>query len=468
MNFKLLHFHSFHRRKRVHLTIELALSADRAIQQFGRTHRSNQVSAPKYIFMISKLAGERRFASVVARRLQALGALTHGDRRATETRDLSQFNIDPKYSKPALETVMNVMLNMESSPVPVPESYKNNEQQFYKDVRTSMVGTGLINYDKNMQSYSMDKDNIQITRFLNRVLGMRVKVQNGLFEYFAETMDCYVAYAKRIGKFDQGIMDLNEDFGKMQVLESMQFQMQQSSDDHEDNKQIKLQKVAIERGIEWETALRIYGDSDDPEEGFYKSRWDTAQNVGVLLAIKDKSAQKSYGVKSIFQVYKPNTGNQNKAETLSSIKDRFRKVSHTDPKTKAHWNNIFELSQNNCTHKIWFDKCKNAHCDVGMRNSVRYILSGPILSIWNILEGVLGHSAKLQIVRLTTKNGNRTVGVSIQSASVDALVRRLQEHEQINRNQAAELKAEKEAEQGEAYRPAYDDSTDDDVEFLPV
>lgn len=91
----------------------------------GRTHRSNQVSAPEYVFLISALSGEQRFASIVAKRLQSLGALTHGDRRATESRDLSKYNVDTKYGRQALEKTVRSVVGAEAPNVKM-EEYPEN------------------------------------------------------------------------------------------------------------------------------------------------------------------------------------------------------------------------------------------------------------------------------------------------------------------------------------------------------
>lgn len=191
-------------RRRVHITLELPWSADRAIQQFGRTHRSNQVNAPEYIFLISDLAGERRFASTVAKRLESLGALTHGDRRATETRDLSQFNIDNKYGRSALEAVMKTIMGYEQPIVPPPQDYKGD---FFKDIAGALVGVGLIVNSEAMPGVlSLDKDYNNISKFLNRILGMPVDLQNRLFKYFTDTLVAIIQQAKKMGRFDLGIL----------------------------------------------------------------------------------------------------------------------------------------------------------------------------------------------------------------------------------------------------------------------
>lgn len=61
-----------------------------------------QVCGPLYKLLVTDLGGEKRFAAAVARRLQSLGALTRGDRRAASGVDLSDSNFDSPLGRKSL------------------------------------------------------------------------------------------------------------------------------------------------------------------------------------------------------------------------------------------------------------------------------------------------------------------------------------------------------------------------------
>uniref|UniRef100_A0A8C7F5T2 Protein strawberry notch homolog 2 n=1 Tax=Oncorhynchus kisutch TaxID=8019 RepID=A0A8C7F5T2_ONCKI len=201
-------------RRRVHITLELPWSADRAIQQFGRTHRSNQVTAPEYIFLISELAGERRFASIVAKRLESLGALTHGDRRATESRDLSKYNFENKYGTKALDKITKAILGHIESKVSPPKGYPGGDALFFRDMKHGMMDVGIFCKEPRF-GLSTEKD-CSITKFLNRILGLEVHKQNSLFQYFTDNFDYLIEKDKKEGKYDMGILGNDEIYEEKQ------------------------------------------------------------------------------------------------------------------------------------------------------------------------------------------------------------------------------------------------------------
>lgn len=69
--------------------------------------------------------------------------MTHGDRRASETCDLSEFNIDSKYGLNSLNEVMRVIMQIEQSVIPVPE-YNEGSGNFFNDVKEALQNVGLF------------------------------------------------------------------------------------------------------------------------------------------------------------------------------------------------------------------------------------------------------------------------------------------------------------------------------------
>uniref|UniRef100_A0A672Z558 Protein strawberry notch homolog 2 n=1 Tax=Sphaeramia orbicularis TaxID=375764 RepID=A0A672Z558_9TELE len=391
-------------RRRVHMTLELPWSADRAIQQFGRTHRSNQVTAPEYIFLISELAGERRFASIVAKRLESLGALTHGDRRATESRDLSKYNFENKYGTKALDKITKAILGHIENKVPPPKGYPGGEAMFFRDMKLGMMDVGIFCREPRF-GISTEKD-CSITKFLNRILGLEVHKQNYLFQYFTDNFDYLIEKDKKEGKYDMGILDLAP--GNDEIYEEKQETFLTVGNPQDG--QVVLYKISVDRGMPWDEAYNRSLKLSGRDEGFYLSQKLRGNNPCVLLAEQGRGKN--------FIVYKPNIGKQTHPESLDNLQQRYRKVSPEE--ARDSWEKQFVFSFKKCSHANWNGKCKKIEegqeCLQGMRLRQYHMLCGALLRVWKRVSDVVSDitsSSILQIVRLKTKQHNKQVGIKI-------------------------------------------------------
>ncbi|XP_077389356.1 strawberry notch homolog 2b isoform X2 [Festucalex cinctus] len=391
-------------RRRVHMTLELPWSADRAIQQFGRTHRSNQVTAPEYIFLISELAGERRFASIVAKRLESLGALTHGDRRATETRDLSKYNFENKYGTKALDKITKAILGHIENKVPVPKGYPGGDAMFFRDMKHGMMDVGIFCKESRF-GINTEKD-CSITKFLNRILGLEVHKQNHLFQYFTDNFDYLIEKDKKEGKYDMGILDLAP--GNDEIYEEKQETFMTVGNPQDG--QVVLYKISVDRGMPWDEANNRFLSLTGTDEGFYLSHKLRGNQPCVLLAEQGRGKN--------FIVYKPNIGKQTRPESLEKLQERYRKV--TAEEAKDCWESQFSFSLKKCSHANWNGKCKKIEegqgCFEGMRLRQYHMLCGALLRVWKRVSDVVSDitsSSILQIVRLKTKQHNKQVGIKI-------------------------------------------------------
>ncbi|OXA36832.1 Protein strawberry notch 1 [Folsomia candida] len=324
------------KRRRVHITLELPWSAESAIQQFGRTHRSNQINAPEYVLLASELAGEHRFTSLVAKRLESLGALTHGDRRAND-RDLSHFHIDNTYGQAALKNVMGYITGEHVDCEPVFEI-----PNFRNDVTRSLTGAGLISPNGTMNIASLT-----ISKFLNRIMGTNLAIQKSLFRYFTDSLETLVSRAKSEGTFDRGILDLGV-----------------SSAEHTRHTGTKLFERQHATGIAKDTERKL---------------------IVLVAATTDFVKAVNKYLKDIFFIH-----HQAHRKTMSEVKKLYS-ILTTSVKAKTIWNSQYTNSADKCIHVFQSQRSKscNGFCQVGKSLQRIKVLCGSVLLCWSEIESVL-------------------------------------------------------------------------------
>ena len=174
--------------RRVHYLLEPGWRADAAIQGLGRTHRTRQASAPLFRPVTTDVRGERRFISTIARRLDSLGALTRGQR---QTGGHNLFdpadNLESGYAKDALTSWYHLLF-----------AGKLRSVSFARF--QDLTGLKLEGDDGCLR-----EDLPPIQRWLNRLLALRIELQNAIFDEFLGLVETRVAAAREAGTLDVGV-----------------------------------------------------------------------------------------------------------------------------------------------------------------------------------------------------------------------------------------------------------------------
>lgn len=400
-------------RRRVHLTIELPWSADKAIQQLGRSHRSNQLSAPLYKLVFTSVGGERRFAAAVARRLQSLGALTRGDRRAASGLDLSELNFDSPLGRKSLRKMYDfivlgspllppgVRLSQVAEGIPEEDlrgwypfpgedgrltaaAMVAGIQALHARLRDSVdlmgIGLALPRGDTVAEDAAAAggsaKDVGDVRRFLNRLLGLPVARQNLLFNYFSAALQAEIRAARAEGKYFEGVSDLP---GQNIARDG---QAQELWVDELTGLPTLRHDLTIDRGMSFEAArARLAheraGASD--RSGFRASRRPMFGRTVYLLAVQKPGAH------NLFSICRPNTGPSYFDMDIDELNSKYAPVPEEE--AREGWEAQYDASLSACMHG---EHCQQgAACQVGRRLTGVTILSGSVVRIWDSLERVL-------------------------------------------------------------------------------
>lgn len=174
--------------QRVHFLVELGFRLMSAVQGFGRSNRTNQVTPPIYRPLTTDCRGERRFLSTIIRGLEALGALTRGQR---QTGGQNLFdpadNLESDYAREALVRWFHLLHAGKLRSVTL--------SQFEE-----MAGLEL-----ETESGELKEHLPPIHRWLNRILALKIATQDAIFDEFMGLVENRVEAARAAGTLDLGI-----------------------------------------------------------------------------------------------------------------------------------------------------------------------------------------------------------------------------------------------------------------------
>ena len=361
-------------QQRVHYLLEAGWQADNAVQGFGRSHRSNQVSAPIFKLVTTDLKGQMRFISTIAKRLDQLGAMTKGQRQAGSQGMFSASdNLENSFAADVLAG-------------------------FYKDLvsnRVDGIDDGLAILEKlGLKGKILDEygriiptatELREVNKFLNRILSLESSEQNTVFEGYSQRLQDATEKALQAGTLDKGLENYKAD--KIMLNE-----VQDIREDERSGAKTKYYNLTAEHKIkpikftDVPTGMKSF-------VGFYQNK-----NTG--------------GVRAVFQT-------SSTTDKFGNVTSNYKLMGQTRneyiPQYRFHGN--WTALETDDAQKLWNDEVSNLP---EYRQENLHLISGVVLPVWDKLP-----TENVRIYRVLTSDGEMLIGRVVPENMIDETLRRL-------------------------------------------
>lgn len=358
-------------RPRMHYLVQPGWRADRAVQGLGRTHRTNQAQPPEYYLVTTDLKGQKRFISSIARRLDQLGALTKGQRQTGGQGLFSERdNLESQYASDAVFAL-------------VQDIARGNVEGMALGEFSQQLGINLID-----STGQLNESNIpEVPQFLNRLLSMKIDMQDKVFTLFSDKLDIEIAKAIQNGTLDVGLETV-----KAKKIEKIGEQVIHTDEKTgAETKFVELELTKDARLIPWEKTDRF-------AKGGYVQNIKSGR-VWALSEPKLKTNSYSGDVTESFTATGMNYGVHSIEGEDINDPEKYLKLSKGQ--AKSLWNSEYEAAPK----------------EVKERN---HLVTGALLPIYNRLP-----EGNARIVRLQTDKGERMIGRLIPARDLEGTKQRL-------------------------------------------
>lgn len=326
-------------KRRIHFLLEPGWRADVAIQGLGRSHRTNQTVPPVFRPVVTDCKGERRAISTIARRLDSLGALTRGQRQTG-----GQGLFDPSH-------------NLES------DLAREALGQWYRLLHGGKLASVTLTGFQDMTGLTVVDDQgvllerlPPIQRWLNRLLALRIAVQNAIFEEYMGLIQARADAAREAGTLDVGVETIRAE--KIVTLDDQCLRTDPRTG--AETRLLHLELHLKPRVTGWDRLMRIWGNTD-----------------GIACLHNSRSGRVALGVPS-WSI----TDEEGRVIPMLSLErpTGSTRISEADLGLGS-WMRI----ERDRLRELWEEECRQAQARVD--TEIVHVATGLLLPVWNKLPG---------------------------------------------------------------------------------